>query len=128
MQEASTPYDRLGGEAVVWLVVDKFYNVMDSEPSVAPLRQMHPDDLESSRQKLFMFLSGWLGGPNLFVEKFGHPRLRARHMPFAVDAAARDQWMYCMRQAFADIPADEALKRQLLTAIGDLADFMRNQA
>lgn len=118
----------LGGEAVVWLIVDKFYNVMDREPSVAPLRRMHPDDLESSRQKLFMFLSGWLGGPNLFVEKFGHPRLRARHMPFAVDEAARDQWMLCMRQAFADIPADEALKQQLLAAIGDLADFMRNQS
>jgi hemoglobin len=114
MEETTTTYEKIGGEAAVGKLCDRFYELMATVPQFKELRAMHPEDLQGSRDKLFMFLSGWMGGPDLFVEKFGHPRLRARHMPFAVDEAARDQWMYCMRQAFADIPADEALKQQLL--------------
>lgn len=122
-----TPYQLLGGEGVVRWLVDRFYDIMDTDPAAAPLRAMHPADLAGSRQKLFMFLSGWLGGPQLFVQSFGHPRLRMRHMPFAVDESARDQWMHCMRQAVGELICEEALKAQLLAAFQDTADFMRNQ-
>ncbi|TDR79830.1 group II truncated hemoglobin [Paludibacterium purpuratum] len=122
-----TPYQMLGGEGVVRWLTDRFYDIMDSDPAAAPLRAMHPADLAGSRQKLFMFLSGWLGGPSLFVEAFGHPRLRMRHMPFAVDEAARDQWMSCMRQAVDELICEDWLKARLLAAFYDTADFMRNQ-
>ncbi|WP_199181111.1 group II truncated hemoglobin [Chromobacterium alticapitis] len=122
-----TPYQLLGGEGVVRWLTDRFYDIMDSEPAVKPLRDMHPDDLAGSRQKLFMFLSGWLGGPSLYMETFGHPRLRMRHMPFAVDEAARDQWMFCMRQAVDELVAEDWLKEKLLEAFYNTADFMRNR-
>ncbi|WP_199179948.1 group II truncated hemoglobin [Chromobacterium sinusclupearum] len=122
-----TPYQLLGGEGVVRWLTDRFYDIMDSEPAVKPLRDMHPADLSGSRQKLFMFLSGWLGGPSLYMEAFGHPRLRMRHMPFAVDEAARDQWMLCMRQAVSELVVEDWLKDKLLEAFYNTADFMRNR-
>ncbi|MCG9059336.1 group II truncated hemoglobin [Laribacter hongkongensis] len=124
---AGTLYEQLGGESGVWLLVDRFYNVMDSDPRVAPLRGIHPPDLESSRQKLFMFLSGWTGGPDLFVQAFGHPRLRMRHMPFAVDESMRDQWMLCMGEALDGLELEDTLRQRLYQALWDLADFMRNR-
>ncbi|KMN47586.1 hemoglobin-like protein [Chromobacterium violaceum] len=126
MQEM-TPYQLLGGEGVVRWLTDRFYDIMDSDPSVKPLRDMHPADLAGSRQKLFMFLSGWLGGPSLYMEAFGHPRLRMRHMPFAVDEDARDQWMFCMRQAVSELVVEDWLKDKLLEAFHNTADFMRNR-
>ncbi|PRP69431.1 hemoglobin-like protein [Chromobacterium amazonense] len=122
-----TPYQLLGGEGVVRWLADRFYDIMDSEPAAKPLRDMHPADLSGSRQKLFMFLSGWLGGPSLYMEAFGHPRLRMRHMPFAVDEAARDQWMLCMRQAVSELVVEDWLKDKLLEAFYNTADFMRNR-
>ncbi|GGY26064.1 group II truncated hemoglobin [Paludibacterium paludis] len=122
-----TPYELLGGEGVVRWLTDRFYDIMDSDPEVRTLRDMHPADLSGSRQKLFMFLSGWLGGPQLFVEAFGHPRLRMRHMPFAVDSAARDQWMRCMRQAVGELIVEDWLKDKLVESFYNTADFMRNR-
>lgn len=122
-----TPYELLGGEAVLRRLVDRFYAIMESDPLAAPVRAMHPADLSSSADKLFWFLSGWLGGPNLFIERFGHPRLRGRHMPFAIDAAARDQWLYCMFKAMDELPLEPALRQHLETALARTADFMRNQ-
>ncbi|MTD32834.1 group II truncated hemoglobin [Paludibacterium denitrificans] len=126
MQEM-TPYQLLGGEGVVRWLVDRFYDIMDSDPSVKALREMHPADLAGSRQKLFMFLSGWLGGPSLYMEAFGHPRLRMRHAPFPVDSSARDQWMYCMKKAVDELMVEEWLKQKLIEAFYNTADFMRNQ-
>ncbi|MEW9897505.1 group II truncated hemoglobin [Chitinivorax sp. PXF-14] len=120
-------YELLGGEAVVRQLVDRFYEIMASDPRAAHIREMHPADLTSSRDKLFMFLSGWLGGPDLFVQKHGHPMLRARHLPFAVDEAARDQWMLCMLQAMAEIPMEDALRERLEVSFWRTADFMRNR-
>ncbi|KMN36115.1 hemoglobin-like protein [Chromobacterium sp. LK1] len=125
--QAMTPYQLLGGEGVVRWLTDRFYDIMDSDPAVKPLRDMHPQDLAGSRQKLFMFLSGWLGGPSLYMEAFGHPRLRMRHMPFAVDEAARDQWMSCMRRAVDELVVEDWLKQKLIEAFHNTADFMRNQ-
>ena len=123
----ATPYQLLGGEAGVLHLVDRFYNFMDADPRVKPLRDIHPPDLEDSRRKLYMFLSGWLGGPNLFVEAFGHPRLRARHLPVAVDEAMRDAWMLCMHEALNGLEASPEVTRRLYDALWDLADFMRNR-
>lgn len=124
---AQTVYDALGGEAGVRSLVDRFYDEMDRLPAVKPLRDMHPPDLKDSRDKLFWFMSGWLGGPPLYVERKGHPRLRARHMPFAVDSAARDQWMTCMRLALADCGLEAPLREKLDDALFKLADHMINR-
>jgi hemoglobin len=122
-----TFYVRLGGEAGVRAVVDRFYDLMDTLPEARAIRAMHPTSLSESRQKLFEFLSGWLGGPNLYIEKRGHPRLRARHMPFPVDAAARDAWMLCMTRAMTELVTDDDARQKLLKGLADLADHMRNQ-
>lgn len=121
-----TYYDLLGGEAVVRCLVDRFYDLMDEDPEFVGIRKLHPSDMQGSRQKLFMFLSGWLGGPSLYIQQFGHPRLRARHLPFAIGKAERDQWMNCMRQAMEDIDIDERIRKELTTQLFQTADFMRN--
>jgi hemoglobin len=120
-------YERLGGEAKIRKLVERFYQLMDSLPEATTVRAMHARDLRGSKEKLFMFLSGWLGGPQLYVEKYGHPRLRQRHLPFAIDTAARDQWMHCMQQALIDVGIEESLRNELLAAFAKTADFMRNQ-
>lgn len=123
-----SPYQRLGGESAVRQLVVRFYELMDTLPEAQTLRAMHPDDLSGSIDKLFKFLSGWLGGPQLYMEEFGHPRLRMRHMPFPVDAAARDAWMLCMTQAIEEMGIDdELLKGHLLQSLTQTADHMRNQ-
>lgn len=120
-------YERIGGEQKIRELVDRFYELMDSLPEAEQIRSMHARDLRASREKLFMFLSGWLGGPQLYMEKYGHPRLRQRHMPFAIDATARDQWMQCMVQAMQDVGIEESLRKELEAAFYKTADFMRNQ-
>ena len=121
------PYEILGGPKALRELVDRFYDLMDLEPEFSELRAMHPPLLDGSRDKLFMFLSGWLGGPDLFVEQFGHPRLRARHLPFAVDTQARDQWVKCMVRAMDEVGVDETLRLSLGVSFFKTADFMRNQ-
>ena len=101
---------------------------MDTVPQFQGIRAMHPADLTISRDKLYMFLSGWLGGPDLFVEKFGHPRLRGRHMPFAIGVAERDQWVACMALAMEDVGLEEGIRAKLLENFFNTADFMRNKA
>lgn len=123
----STPYEQLGGEVVLRKLVNRFYEIMDTLPEARGVREMHPENLESSAKKLFMFLSGWLGGPSLFQEAFGHPRMRARHMPFKIGKSERDQWMICMVHAFEDLDIKEPLRSDLLNALLNLADHMRNQ-
>jgi hemoglobin len=122
-----TPFERLGGEPGVRALVDRFYDLMDLEPTYAGLRALHPGTLEGSRDKLFWFLCGWLGGPDHYVERFGHPRLRARHLPYAIGIAERDQWMACMRQAMREQAIDETLAVRLAEALHGTADWMRNK-
>jgi hemoglobin len=118
---------KIGGEAAVGKLCDRFYELMATVPQFKELRAMHPEDLQGSRDKLFMFLSGWMGGPDLFVEKFGHPRLRGRHMPFAIGVQERDQWVACMVLAMEDIGLSEDLRKKLLSNFFHTADFMRNK-
>jgi hemoglobin len=122
-----THYERIGGEDMVRRLVDRFYDLMDEDPDYYGVRKLHPADLSGSREKLFMFLSGWMGGPPLFVEKIGQPMLRRRHLPFAIGTAERDQWMSCMNRAMLDVGLDEKLRKELEQAFWKTADFMRNQ-
>jgi hemoglobin len=128
MTEQQSPYERIGGEAAVRQLCATFYQIMSDTPQTQHIRDMHPADIQSSEDKLFMFLSGWLGGPQLFVEKFGHPRLRARHLGFSIGIEERDQWLYCMAQALKTLNLDKAFAEQLMASFVQTADFMRNKA
>ncbi len=124
--QGDTVFSLLGGESRVRALVDRFYDLMDLEPRYQALRAVHGSDLGSARQKLFWFLCGWLGGPNHYIERFGHPRLRARHMPFKIGLTERDQWLACMDQAMAEVGVDGALRAKLNEAFFGTADWMRN--
>ena len=131
---ASTPqtlYDLLGGEPEatnqIRAIVEAFYDVMDSDEKAKTIRLMHPEDLTSSREKLFMFLTGWTGGPQLYIERYGHPFLRRRHLPFKIGEDERDQWIYCMTKGMLNLKMDEEKIKALLNALYPVADFMRNQ-
>lgn len=121
-----THYERIGGAEQVRALVERFYDLMDALPEAADIRRLHQKDLSNARQKLFEFLSGWLGGPQLYVEKYGHPRLRQRHLPFPIGEKERDQWLLCMYQAMHDVGVDEALQDELKQSFFRTADFMRN--
>lgn len=122
-----TPYERLGGDARVRELVERFYDLMELEPGYRELRQVHGNTLESAREKLYLFLSGWLGGPPLYTDRYGHPRLRARHLPFAIGDVERDQWMACMVQAMEEIEVPQDLSGPLRDAFQRTADWMRNK-
>lgn len=127
MNDPSTPFSRIGGEPAVRRLVKRFYELMDTLPEAYGIRKLHQADLSSAEEKLFMFLCGWLGGPQLYVEKFGHPKLRARHLPFPIGSDAAEQWMLCMRQAMAEVISDEGLRSALDKSLNDLAYHMRNR-
>jgi len=128
MASGDTPFERLGGEAGVRTLVERFYDLMDLEPAYAGMRALHPATLEGSRDKLYWYLCGWLGGPNHYIERFGHPMLRGRHLPYAIGNAERDQWMACMTQALRECEVDPALATALQQAFQGTADWMRNRA
>ncbi len=122
----STPFDWIGGEPRVRALVDRFYDLMDIEPSYRELRAAHGSLLDDARDKLFWFLCGWLGGPSYYEDRFGHPRLRMRHMPFAIGILERDQWLACMDQAMGETGVPEDLRARLRESFFRTADWMRN--
>lgn len=123
----SSPYDRLGGEKVLRKLVQRFYQNMDQLAAARMIRDLHAEDLGSAEEKLFKFLSGWLGGPQLYWEEYGHPRLRMRHLPFAIGARERDQWLLCMSHALDETVTDADFRSQLLAAFTRTADHMINR-
>ncbi|MGE0103402.1 MAG: group II truncated hemoglobin [Blastocatellales bacterium] len=123
----NTIFEQIGGEENIRRLVDRFYDLMDTREEAAVIRALHPEDLSESREKLYLFLVGWTGGPPLYVQKHGHPRLRARHLPFPIGELERDQWLWCMNQALGEIVEAPLLRQQLSLALGNLADFMRNR-
>jgi hemoglobin len=128
MQDAATNlYDLIGGDAGVHALVERFYQAMDEDPAFARIRHLHPPDLAHSKEKLYLFLSGWIGGPPLYVEKYGHPILRRRHMPFPIGLSERDQWMACMVRALQDSALEPDLRERLVAAFFNTAEFMRNR-
>jgi hemoglobin len=127
----STFYELLGGEnggiEKIRHLVETFYDIMDSDPKASPIRAYHAKDLTEAREKLFMFLTGWTGGPQLYIARYGHPRLRARHLPFSIGESERDQWMYCMISAMHKLNFEEKLMQKLAEQLYGVADFMRNK-
>ena len=124
---APTPFERIGGEPGTRALVDRFYDLMDLDPEAKELRALHPTALDGSRDKLFWFLCGWLGGPPHYTDRFGHPMLRARHMPFSIGIKERDQWLACMRQAMSETQVEPALAQRLAESFFGTADWMRNR-
>ena len=128
MAESSpTPYERIGGEAGIRRLVDRFYDLMDSAPEAVHVRALHATSLTASREKLRLFLTGWTGGPQLYVARHGHPRLRMRHFPFAIGARERDEWLWCMDRALDEQEMPPELRTHLHERLHALADHMRNQ-
>ena len=125
-ETTTTPYELMGGESDVRYLVDRFYHNMNEFPEARGIRKMHAADLSGAKAKLFKFLSGWLGGPDLFVQEYGHPRLRMRHFPFAIGAGERDQWMLCMRKALDDTPMEDKLRERIHEALAQTATHMIN--
>lgn len=132
MSDSSVPqqvshYELLGGADGVRRLVDRFYDLMDAAPEAANIRRLHATSLKASREKLFLFLSGWTGGPPTYVERFGHPRLRMRHLPFAIGARERDEWLWCMDRALDEHEMPDDVRAYLRQRFHALADHMRNQ-
>lgn len=123
----TTPYELLGGDEGVKRLAHAFYQAMDRLPNAAPIRKMHAQSLSDVSEKLYQYLSGWLGGPGLYQEKFGTVCLTRPHKPYAIGADERDQWLMCMDQALNDIGASDELKAMLKEPIFRLADFIRTQ-
>ena len=127
----ATFYSLLGGEqggtAAVRQLVDTFYDVMDSDSKAVTIRALHPADLTNSREKLYLFLTGWTGGPQLYIERYGNPFLRRRHLPFSIGESECDQWMYCMIKAMQMLKMDDVLMQKLAEQLYGVADFMRNR-
>lgn len=122
-----THYELIGGDAGVRRLVDRFYDLMDTAPEAQHVRALHAASLKSSREKLYLFLTGWTGGPPVYIEKFGHPRLRMRHFPFAIATRERDEWLWCMDRALAEHDMPEEVRAELTERFHALADHMRNQ-
>ncbi len=125
--ERTTAYALIGGAEPIRQLVDRFYDLMDLEEAYAVIRQLHPADLSTSRDKLNLFLTGWMGGPDLYLEKYGHPKLRARHLPFPIGSIERNQWLDCMQRAMDEVAIDALLKARLHESFFATADWMRNK-
>ena len=128
---ASSFYQLFGGEnggtEKIRNLVETFYDIMSTNPQAASILALHPSDLTSSREKLFMFLTGWTGGPQLYIQRYGHPRLRQRHIAFSIGEIERDQWMGCMIKAMHSMNLEEKLMQKLAEQLYGVADFMRNR-
>jgi hemoglobin len=125
-QDSPTPFVSIGGQTAIDSLVDAFYRRMDELPEARTIRKMHADDLAPVGQVLKRYLGEWLGGPKLYSQERGHPRLRMRHMHFRIGPAERDAWMVCMSGALEETVADPALRAQLLQSFYKLADWVRN--
>ena len=123
---ANPHYRLIGGEDGIRHLVDRFYALMDELPEARTIRALHPGDLSHAKERLFMFLSGWLGGPPLYTERFGHPQLRHKHQTFPIGAAERDAWMLCMARALDELVPEATLRAQLTQSFFKTADFLRN--
>lgn len=123
----SSTYKRIGGAKILKNIVDDFYMYMDILPEAKTIRAQHAEDLSETREKLFMFLSGWMGGPDLYIEAFGHPRLRSKHVHFPIGEKERDEWLFCMSKALSKAKIDSILYEQLMSSFTHTANHMMNK-
>jgi hemoglobin len=122
-----TPFELLGGDAGVRRLVDRFYDLVDSAPEASTIRKLHATSLKVSRDKLHLYLTTWTGGPPVYTDKYGHPRLRVRHFPFSIGSRERDEWLWCMDQALNEHDMPDELREHLREKLHGLADHMRNR-
>jgi hemoglobin len=122
-----TPFERIGGQPAVDRIIDSFYDRMDTLPEARIIRVMHPEDLGATRRVLKRYLAEWLGGPPAYSRERGHPRLRARHLPFSIGDEERDAWMLCMRGAMEGVIEDVAIREWILEKLAGVATWMRNR-
>ena len=123
----ATAHERIGGDEGLKRLVKLFYDNMETLPEAKMIRDLHPKDMRSAREKFYMFLSGWMGGPDRYIAAFGHPRLRARHLPFPVGIEERDQWLMCMKKALNEMDVDTMFKEQLMSSFTQTANHMMNK-
>lgn len=124
----STPYEQLGGDAGVRTLVDRFYDLIDTAPEAATIRALHARSLKAAREKLYLYLTTWTGGPPVYTDRYGHPRLRMRHFPFRIGIRERDEWLWCMDRALNEHEMPAEMREYLRERLHQLADHMRNQA
>ncbi|MGA8864826.1 MAG: group II truncated hemoglobin [Gallionella sp.] len=127
MSKPLSHFERIGGAEKVRALVVRFYELMDELPEAYGIRKLHAPDLRGATDKLYKFLTGWMGGPPLYVEEYGHPMLRARHLRFPIGNTERDQWLLCMNMALDEVVEDAALRQELSAAFAKVADHMRNR-
>ena len=125
--DVTTMFERIGGSATIDALVDRCYDRMDTLPEAQIIRAMHADDLGLIRNVLKRYLTEWTGGPRLYSVEKGHPRLRQRHIGFAIGDAERNAWMVCMRGALEETVVDTIARQDLDRALSGLADWMRNR-
>ncbi len=123
-----SPYIQLGREAGVKLLAERFYGFMDTLPEASTIRAMHAGDLAPMTEKLAVFLTGWMGGPERYRERFGRVIIPAAHEPFEIGAAERDSWLLCMRRALESVEADEELTELLMSSFWQMADMCRTRS
>ena len=121
------PFEALGGAEGVRALVNRFYDLIESAPEAANLRRIHGPSLESAREKLTLYLTGWTGGPPVYVERYGHPMLRARHLPISIGMTEREEWLWCMERALQEHELTDEVREFLMTKLRPLADHMRNR-
>lgn len=126
-EETITLYEAIGGEEAIRTLVTRFYDLMDTLPEAARCRAIHPPSLDGSRDKLYDYLTGYLGGPQLYIEKYGHPRLRSRHFAAPIGAAERDEWLLCFRLAMDEAITHPKLREIIWKPVEQLAHHMQNR-
>ncbi|MGG7516518.1 globin [Allorhizobium undicola] len=127
MSETVTLYEAIGGDATVRALTQRFYALMDSLPEAARCRAIHPPDLRESEEKFYEYLTGYLGGPPIYMEKRGHPMLRRRHFVAEIGPQERDEWIYCFRRAMEETIAHPKLRDIIWAPIEKLAFHMQNK-
>ncbi|WP_418135878.1 group II truncated hemoglobin [Agrobacterium sp. El2ro-1b] len=125
--ETVTLYQAIGGDATVRALTQRFYELMDTLPEAARCRAIHPADLSGSEAKFYDYLTGYLGGPPVYVEKHGHPMLRRRHFVAPIGPAERDEWLLCFRRAMDETIENAKLREIIWAPVERLAFHMQNQ-
>lgn len=123
----TNPYQLLGGEAGVRALCAAFYAVMDTLPEAQPIRRMHGDDLGAITEKLYEYLSGWMGGPPLYQMRHGSMCMTGPHRPYAIGPRERDLWLRCMDLALERVNASAEVKAMLQGPLARIADAVRNR-
>jgi hemoglobin len=125
--ETTTLYEAIGGETTIRKLVHRFYDLMDTLPEARHVRAVHPPSLANAERKLYEYLTGYLGGPPLYTDKYGHPRLRSRHFIAAIGPKERDEWILCFRQAMDEAIEHPKLREIIRAPIERLAFHMQNR-